>query len=125
VFVLLISTMKQPLIVVSFNNETTFDCCLYKNYGLASEFKVSCLTPRQKLISALESVRSNSNGERNDEIRNNAIEAKQFSINKQFILGSPEANGTADRYRYHLLRNESSTYHFGFWSTQGKFGAVV
>jgi len=37
-----ISTMKQPLIVVS-----------TKNYGLASEFKVSCLTC-QKLISKLE-----------------------------------------------------------------------
>ena len=70
-----ISTMKQPLIVVS-----------TKNYGLASEFKVSCLTC-QKLISKLEPARSNSNGDRNDEIRNNAIEAKYFPINKQFILG--------------------------------------
>ena len=70
-----ISTMKQPLIVVS-----------TKNYGLASEFKVSCLTC-QKLISKLEPARSNSNGDRNDEIGNSAIEAKVFSINKQFILG--------------------------------------
>ena len=48
-----ISTMKQPLIVVS-----------TKNYGLASEFKVSCLTC-QKLISKIESARSNSDEDRN------------------------------------------------------------
>ena len=42
VFDFLISTMKQPLIVVS-----------PKDYGLASDFKVSCLTC-QKLISKLD-----------------------------------------------------------------------
>jgi len=106
-----ISTMKQPLIVVS-----------TKNYGLASEFKVSCLTC-QKLISKLEPARSNSNGDRNDEIRNNAIEAKHFSINKQFILGCHEAGmGPADADIICSAMNLPLT--FGFWSTQGNFGAV-
>ncbi len=81
-----ISTMNQPLIVVS-----------TKNYGFASQLKVSCLTSCQKLISKIESARSNSNGDRNDEIGNSAIEAKVFSINKQFILGFHEAGmGPAD-----------------------------
>ena len=73
----ILSTMNQPLIAAIST----------ENYNLTtSEFSVSCLTC-QKLISKLESARSNSNvGYRNDEIRNNATEAKQFSINKQFIL---------------------------------------
>jgi hypothetical protein len=51
----------------------------------------------QKLISKIESSRSNSDGDRNDVIRNNSIEAKVFSINKQFILGFHEAGmGPAD-----------------------------
>jgi hypothetical protein len=69
-----LSAINQPLIVAIST----------ENYNLTtSEFSVSCLTC-QKLISKLESARSNSNaGYRNDEIRKNATEAKQFSINKQ------------------------------------------
>ena len=71
--------MNQPLIVVS-----------PAYYSLVSEFKVSWLTC-QKLISKIESARSNSDGDRNVEIGNNAIEAKNFSIKKQFFLGCQKA----------------------------------
>jgi hypothetical protein len=107
-----ISTMKQLLIVVS-----------TKNYGLAREFKVSCLTC-QKLISKLKSARSNSDGDRNDEIRNNSIEAKHFTLNKQFIFGCHEVGmGLADADIICSAMNLPLT--FGFWSSmQGNFGAV-
>jgi len=103
-----------------FNNEKTVDCRLYQKHGLASEFKVSCLT-WQKLISNFESARSNSNGDRNDEIRNNAIEAKYFSINKQFILGCHEAGiGPADVDIICSTMNLPLVTFSGFWSTQSK-----
>ena len=70
-----ISRTKKPLILLS-----------SENFGLASEFEVSCFTC-QEMISKLESARSNNIEEENGEVTNKEIEAKQFSINKQFILG--------------------------------------
>ena len=110
-----ISITKKPLIAVS-----------TKNYGLASEFKVSCLTC-QKLISNFESARSNSNGDRNDELRNNAIEAKHFPINKQFILCCHEAGmmGLADVDIICSAMNLPLVTFSGFWSTQeGNFDVM-
>ena len=72
---LLEKSVMQPLIVVS--SET---------YGLASAVKITCLTC-QKQVAKLESARSNNIEEENGEVTNKEIEAKQFSINKQFILG--------------------------------------
>ena len=109
-----ISTMNQPLIAVS-----------TQNYGLASEFKIYVILTRQKLISKNESARSNSNGYRNDEIRNNAIEAKEFSINKQFIFGGHKAGmGPANADIICSAINLVSLT-FGFWSTQGTNFDVV
>jgi hypothetical protein len=64
---------------------------------LARKFEISCFTC-QEIISKLESARSN-NFEDNGEATKKKIEAKEFSINKQFILGCHEAGmgpGNAD-----------------------------
>ena len=80
---------------------------------------------RQKLfISKLESARSNSNGYRNDEIRSDAIEAKDFSINKQFIFGGHKAGMGLANANIICSAINLVSLTFGFWSTQGNFDVV-
>ena len=74
------------------------------------------------MISKFESARRN-NIEDNGEVTNKEIEAKRFSINKQFILGCHKAGmGLGDANIICSAMNLSLA--FGFWSTQGNFGVV-
>ena len=88
----------------------------------ANSKSLVCLTS-QKLISKLESARTNSNGDRYNEIINHAIEAKHFSINKQFILGCHEA-GMVLADANIICSAMNLPFTFRSWSTQGNCGVL-